>query len=398
MRVITIFVLLNLTLLAQGEKINQQKSKLTDLRKEIQILENELNDISKNEKASVELLNKINQQILFYNKVVVKLRNEEKQKEEKIHQLEDSIKIINSNIFKLKNEYSKYVRWLYMFGREEQLYFIITSKSISQAFSRYKYFNYITRKNQSTIKKLETNKAIKLLLSEKYKSEVIEKNKLLAEKESEQKLLKIKKEQKSYLLSQLRKDKKNIFQEIDNKQKAEIRIKDLIAKLEKEETERKQKILEAEMKSKIPVSKKEIKYNSFKNFGDMAGKLKWPVASGVIVRNFGENKNEQLNTVTLNYGIDIKAKTDEDVRSIADGIVSAIEWIPGYGSVVILTHSEDYRTVYGHITDLQVDEGTEIKDGDVIGKISDSLEGKILHFEIWNKRVYQNPEEWLVRR
>jgi len=86
------------------------------------------------------------------------------------------------------------------------------------------------------------------------------------------------------------------------------------------------------------------------------------------------------------------------VHSVGDGIVSAVEWIPGYGSVVIITHAENYRTVYGHVTDLQVDEGASVKAGDIIGNISDTLEGRILHFEIWNKRVYQNPEIWLVRK
>ncbi|PJA96529.1 MAG: hypothetical protein CO129_06075 [Ignavibacteriales bacterium CG_4_9_14_3_um_filter_34_10] len=390
--------LFTLTLFAQNEKINVQKNKLSDLNNEIGRLEKELNEIKHSEKSSIKILSKINQQILSYNKIVVKLKKDESEKEKKIAELQDSIVSIDKNINKLKNEYSAYIKWLYMFGKKEQLNYLILSKSISQAFTRYKYFAYITEKNKLILEKLELNKRLKIILGENYKNELDQKNKLIRAKEREQQKLKLKKDEKEILIVQLRKDKKNIFQEIDSKQKAEIRIKDLIARLEKEDIERRKKFLEAEVKKKNVSERKEIKYSSFSNFGEMIGRLPWPVSSGIVIRDFGENTNEQLKTVTLNYGIDIKSTKDEAVHSVGDGIVSAVEWIPGYGSVVIITHAENYRTVYGHVTDLQVDEGASVKAGDIIGNISDTLEGRILHFEIWNKRVYQNPEIWLVRK
>ena len=83
---------------------------------------------------------------------------------------------------------------------------------------------------------------------------------------------------------------------------------------------------------------------------------------------------------------------------MAEGIVSAIDWVPGYGSVLIVTHRDEYRTVYGHVTDLKVREGDKVTPGKILGSVNESLEGKILHFEIWNERNYQNPEQWLARK
>lgn len=396
-KVIIVFFISTFLFSQQG-KIVQQKNKLSDLRNEIQRLENELNNLKQNEKSSIRVLNKVNQQILAYDKVIVHLRTQEKQKELKILEIQDSINTILTNIDNLKNEYAKYVKWLYMFGRREQLNYLVTSKSVSQAFTRYKYFNYITNKNKRTLNLLEQNKNLKILLASNYTKELNEKNRLIKVKEYEQKTLQAKKNEKESLLTQLRKDKKNIFDEIDSKQKAEIRIKDLIARLEKEDIERRKQILESEVKNKVSTVAKDYKVPSVGNFGELLGKLPWPVKSGRIVRDFGENTNEQLNTVTLNYGIDIKTSTDEVVRCVADGVVSAIEWIPGYGSVIIITHSGNYRSVYGHVTDLQTEDGSRIKSGEIIGKVNDSLEGAILHFEIWDKRVYQNPSMWLARR
>ncbi|MCL6097520.1 MAG: M23 family metallopeptidase, partial [Bacteroidetes bacterium] len=73
-------------------------------------------------------------------------------------------------------------------------------------------------------------------------------------------------------------------------------------------------------------------------------------------------------------------------------------WIPGYGSVVIITHRDEYRTVYGHVANISVKEGERIKAGNPIGSVNESLEGNILHFEIWSERNYQNPDVWLARK
>ena len=126
--------------------------------------------------------------------------------------------------------------------------------------------------------------------------------------------------------------------------------------------------------------------------------LAWPIKSTKIGRDFGENKNDKTKTVTLNYGVDIIARDSKEVFAVAEGIVSAIEWIPGYGSVLIITHRDNFRTVYGHLTDINVLEGNKVYAGDLIGNVSESLEGSILHFEIWNERNYQNPQDWLVKR
>ncbi|MBI2419264.1 MAG: peptidoglycan DD-metalloendopeptidase family protein, partial [Ignavibacteriales bacterium] len=127
------------------------------------------------------------------------------------------------------------------------------------------------------------------------------------------------------------------------------------------------------------------------------GKLLSPVRSGSIVRRYGQSTNAVLKTVTINYGIDIKASGDNTVRSAGDGEVSAIDWIPGYGTVVIISHGKDLRTVYGRVTEVLVREGQRVSSGAGIGSISESLEGDILHFEVWNERKSQNPESWIGR-
>ncbi len=142
----------------------------------------------------------------------------------------------------------------------------------------------------------------------------------------------------------------------------------------------------------------DLSNSDFNSFSKLRGNLNWPILHGRVVNEFGENVNSKLNTVTLNYGIDIKATSDLNVKAVADGIVSVIDWIPGYGSVVIVTHKDNYRTVYSHLDEIYVKEGDKVRTGNLIAKVGESLDGSILHFEIWNARKNQNPEVWLAKR
>lgn len=227
------------------------------------------------------------------------------------------------------------------------------------------------------------------------------------------KRLKIKKN----ILTEIKKDKKKIQKSVSDKRKSEQKIRDLIVKLvedaEKkriaEENKRKEKENELEKKKEVVVSKdvktkKEVESkdynvdlstNEFSAFAKLKGNLNWPITKGKVVRKFGESLNPNLKTVTVNYGIDIKASGDLTVRSVAEGVVSTVEWLPGYGTVLIISHNGNYRTVYGHLAEIFVKEGDKIKSGSSIGKVGESVEGNLLHFELWNSRQYVNPESWL---
>ncbi|HLX12588.1 MAG TPA: M23 family metallopeptidase, partial [Bacteroidota bacterium] len=96
-----------------------------------------------------------------------------------------------------------------------------------------------------------------------------------------------------------------------------------------------------------------------------------------------------------NTGIDIKLPVGSEVSAIAPGDVSAISWLPSFGNLVIVDHSNGYRTVYAHLSEITVTEGQRIGEGAEIGKSGEGLSGPRLHFEIWKEREKQDPESWL---
>ncbi|MEK6553082.1 MAG: peptidoglycan DD-metalloendopeptidase family protein, partial [Bacteroidota bacterium] len=327
---------------------------------------------------------------------------DEKDKEIAIKDIEDEIGKVENRIKDLKEKYARYIVWIYKNRGLSMLRFILDADSFNQAIKRYRYLKYISEQNEKTLKQLNSNKFQLSQLKNDLEGERREKAQLAQQKMNEQDALEKKEQEKKDLLNLLKSDQKLIAQEIESKRRAEIVIKNLIAKLIEVDRERKAQQHEKKATDKKSLAyKKNIQffdYNAFENFAQLRGVLGWPIHEGEIVRAFGENRNERLNTVTLNYGIDIAVNGEQNVLSVAEGIVSAIDWIPGYGSIVIVTHRDDYRTVYGHVSNISVKEGEKVKGGSPIGKVNESLEGKILHFEIWNERNYQNPEIWLARK
>jgi len=399
--IIKIFLLLLLinTGYAQTTKqIEQKNSELTNIKDEISKLENQLKNLTAQEKESLGTLKKIDQQKLLLGKVITRLSNQEKQKRNKLEYYNKEIKNIERKIEELKDEYGKYIVWVYKNGKTSDLKYLLMAESVSQALLRYKYLSYVSKQNEVNLNELAESINSREELKKNINIEIEQLTVLEKEKTEEQYRLDKRKEEKEKLLKVLRKNSASIENEIDEKRIAETQIKNLISKLIEEERERLTKLREVKLKNEKTATVPDYNYDAFENFSELKGRLNWPAQNGKVIRKFGENKNEKLRTVTLNYGIDLKTSAGDNVYAVAEGIVSAIEWIPGYGSVVIVTHKNNFRTVYGHLDNIKVNEGAKVSAGNIIGTVNESLEGSVMHFEIWNERNYQNPEEWLVKK
>ena len=405
----------------EKNRINQKQNELTRIREEISSLESQLKLKTRKERESYYVLENYNRQSFLIRSLINKLKSEEQLRENQISDNENKISNLQTDIKILKSNYSKYVVSVYKHGTEDEWASVLDAESFEQALLRYKYLKRFSESRVKDLNRLKEKKDSLIVVKEQLENEKEEKIQLAAQKQQEENNLETKRNERKGILKVIRNDKTALLSEIDAKKNAEVKIKDLINKLI-EEAEIKRKAEEARIAAErvnaaknknafagkntetanAEASSKVYDVNlstaGFTSFAALKGRLNWPVRSGKIVRKFGENRNEKLNTVTLNYGIDIKTTADENVIAIADGVVSAIDWLPGYGSVIIITHKGDYRTVYSHLSNIYVKEGDKVKLGTVIGQVGESLEGNILHFEIWNSRNKQNPESWLARR
>lgn len=404
------FILFSDLSFSQSNDIEKSKQELSKIKEEITRLEKELAQKTKKEKKSLSALDNISKQNFLVNKMLVDLRTKEKQKQDQINIQIKTIEEIEREIRTLQSNYAKYVTSTYKNGSYSDWESLLNAASFQQAVIRIEYLKRFAASRKNDLIKFEKNKSDLIAAKQKLQIELEAQHKITLQKESEEKTLKQKITEERKILNEIKKDKKLLANSVNEKRKSEKKIRDLIVKLveeaerkrkAEEELKRKEMLASTETKTKKEIIQTEYDVNlsttSLGSFTEMKGKLNWPISKGKVVRGFGESLNPKLKTLTVNYGIDIRASGDLSVKSVGEGVVSAVEWLPGYGTVLIMSHKGNFRTVYGHLSEVFVKEGDKINTGGLIGKVSEGVDGNILHFELWNGRQNVDPLTWLKK-
>ena len=139
-----------------------------------------------------------------------------------------------------------------------------------------------------------------------------------------------------------------------------------------------------------------VEKNGDAPFTSVKGSLTMPVR-GKIISFFGPRRNTELNVVTFQSGIDIRASHGDPIRAVHSGRVVFSSRLKGYGNVLIIDHGDSFYTVYGHADAVHKATGETVRAEEVIATVGDtgSLKGPMLHFEIRHHGTPVDPMEWL---
>jgi murein DD-endopeptidase MepM/ murein hydrolase activator NlpD len=94
------------------------------------------------------------------------------------------------------------------------------------------------------------------------------------------------------------------------------------------------------------------------------------------------------------YGIDIKAPSDDAVKSTLAGTVIYTDWSAENGNVIHVQHSHNLVSVYKHNSALLKNQGDLVTPGEpiaIIGNSGSLSEGEHLHFELWYNGLALDP-------
>ena len=113
--------------------------------------------------------------------------------------------------------------------------------------------------------------------------------------------------------------------------------------------------------------------------------------TGAVTKDYSPDELvyfETMNDWRTHQGIDWAADEGTEVKSVADGTVEYITEDGMLGASVTISHNGDLKTLYANLQEEGLPEvGTEVKAGDVIGKIGKTASLEItevphLHFEV----------------
>lgn len=120
---------------------------------------------------------------------------------------------------------------------------------------------------------------------------------------------------------------------------------------------------------------------------------------GRITSGFGVRKDPFTEKHKFHKGIDIACSIGTRVVASAEGTVVFAGTKKGYGKTVILEHRNGYRTLYGHLSKIQVKNGDKVKQGAriALSGMTGRSTGPHLHFEVRRRGQPERPNFHLAR-
>ena len=112
---------------------------------------------------------------------------------------------------------------------------------------------------------------------------------------------------------------------------------------------------------------------------------------------FGVRTDPFLGRPAMHTGLDFRAATGDPVRATANGKVVSSGWSGGYGRMVEIDHGNGLSTRYGHLSEIGVKVGDQIKIGQVIGAVGSTgrSTGPHLHYETRIDGEAVDPQKFL---
>jgi murein DD-endopeptidase MepM/ murein hydrolase activator NlpD len=123
----------------------------------------------------------------------------------------------------------------------------------------------------------------------------------------------------------------------------------------------------------------------------------WPV-KGWVRSKFGYRISPFTNEKEFHEGLDIAARTGTLIVAPADGVVSAVGEIYGYGTILTISHGYNLRTRYAHLSKVLVKKGQSVKRGEKIALVGNTgrSTGPHLHYEVVLNGVPVDPLNYIL--
>lgn len=419
------------------EELQKQRILLQD---QISLAGTLLKQTQSSRATSLNHLQTLNQKIKARERLITTMTRQIRNITRELKAMEQEITHLEVRVDSLKADYAKLIELAQRnLQPVDQLMFILSSSSFTQALKRIQYFKDMTRYREQQIKQiedaqLELAQEREVLIAKKaeklnvQKAQEYEKNELLVDAQAQEKTVAALQSKESELkkdiqkkqreAQQLEKQIKRIITE--EMRKAKLRAERIALENEAEnlglvkgkdfnprtpnkvlkrliDKARAEKGLEARDDEPSYAMTPEARALA-NNFASNKGALPWPVERGLITGKFGKHAHPVVKGIVVdNPHIEISTEQGAIVRASFEGEVSSVVPIPGANVMVLIRHG-NYFTVYSNLIGVKVKAGDSIGLKQPIGTAFTNEEGKtMVQFGIWKNADIQDPQPWLAK-
>lgn len=411
------------------------------LKREIEETERLLNSNKAQTKESLIQYKLINTKVNLQDRVIDNINKDLRMLNNNMYSIQKDIHRYDKLLDTLKQEYAKSMVYAYKNrSNYDFMNFIFSAASFNDAIKRLAYL-----KSYRSYREMQGENILRTQDLRKKRIEDLggtkkEKNETLLVQSKEMQTLEAQQKEKDRILAELKKQGKQLNNQIAAKQKQMQKVSSAIAAAIKKaqeaarkaalakaaEDERKRKEAEREAaksnagnndvasnnsntksvstpaKVKVPVKNTESVLLNAGNtalntsFEKNRGSLPWPIDRGIILMHYGLNKLPSGGDLSVT-SVTISAEIGTAVKAVFNGVVSTVQNIEDM-QVVIIQHGR-YFTTYSNLSGVNVQRGQEVTTGQVIGKVAANFDGVgAIDFYMSNEKSNFDPERWLRPR
>ncbi len=297
-----------------------------------------------------------------------------KKSQKKLKTTQKELKQLTKSLDRQRKLLSAQIRSAYAMGQQPQLKMLLNQQDPTEMGRAMVYYGYLNRARGDQISDFLASIERQQVLRQAVEQTTRELEQLVARQATRKRELNSHRKNRKKLLARLNKDIDNQQLTLNELETSRSRIEELLESL-------------GELLADIPAGPQQQK-----PFGELKGKLPWPVKGGFRAR-FGTSRNQ--GDLTWN-GVVIKADYDTQVRAVSNGRVAFADWLQGYGFITIIDHNDGYMSLYGYAQELYKEVGDWVEASEVIATVGDSggQETSGLYFEIRKQGKPINPQRW----
>ena len=418
-----------------GSRDDLQKQAQT-LQKELDALNNLLEQTKKNKKSSLAQLAVIRNKISKRAALINGIAKQVKLLDNAIQSNQQDVRRLNNELDTLKYRYAKSIVFAYQSrSGYEYLNFLFSAGNFNDAVKRITYLKSYRQNREA--------QAMAIGLSEnnlKTKIDILSENKqdrlkTMSAQTIQLKVLQDDRKEQDKVLNQLKSKEQEITIQVRQKEAQRRKMQAAIAAVikremqeaVKRENERLAKLKAANTSNNKTTAATEDKPKTSPNVGRVESGLKsttsnrpysaletteegretsisfennkgglpWPVATGIVNIHFGVESIPGTKLDRKSDGIEVAVPKGTAVKSVANGTVVYVGDVNG-DKTVLIKHGK-YFTAFSCLSSASVSNGQEVRAGTVIGRSGINLDGEgAVLFSICNeKAVYFDPENWL---
>ena len=378
-----------------AQDTRRQESRKAQLEKEIAAINRQLKDNARSSNRALTDLSLVRRKIAARQELIAESDRE-------IRALDDSMKVRQQEIDRLQARhdtlslyYNRLVRGAYK-NRDSRLWYmyILSSENIGQAVRRFGYLKGLSRNMSDQAKHIQETAAALELEKDRLAGLREEAQVLRGQRQADVDALRGEEGESAGLVARLEKDRRKYQNDLKKKNREVEALNREIAEIIRKATAKPKSGGKSTAKGGKTTSTA-IDETLSKNFAANKGRLPWPV-EGTVIESYGQHYHPVYKNVKLpfNNGVTLAVARGAQAKAVFDGTVSQVVVIPGYNQCVLVQHGS-YFTFYCKLKSVTVKAGEKVKTGQVLGTV-DTFSGEDqFHFQLWQERNPQNPENWL---